>query len=98
MVTENLTVVNNNGKLLEKDDDGPERTTAFADNDMWVRWNSHFIDCIRDDKPPLISLADGLRVIAVSEAAYRSLKERREVQVDYSALGSAIRAEGKAQP
>ncbi|GBG11033.1 hypothetical protein PAT3040_05812 [Paenibacillus agaridevorans] len=98
VATENLTVVNNNGVLLEKDDDGPEQATSFADNDMWVRLNAHFIDCIRDNKTPLISLADGLRVIAVSEAAYRSLKERREVQVDYSALESVMRAEGKAQP
>ncbi|GAA3407087.1 Gfo/Idh/MocA family protein [Paenibacillus hodogayensis] len=90
VATEKLTAVNNNGELLVKDDDGPQRTTSFADNDMWVRLNSHFIECIREDKQPLISLADGLRVIAVSEAAYRSLKERREVAVDYSALRSAV--------
>lgn len=89
VATENLTAVNNNGQLLVKDDQGPERKTTFADNDMWVRLNSHFIECIRDNKQPLISLEDGLRVIAVSEAAYRSLKERREVAVDYSALAGA---------
>ena len=91
VATENLTVVNNNGQLLVKDDNGPERKTSFADNDMWVRLNGHFIDCVRNDKQPLISLEDGLRVIAVSEAAYRSLKERREVAVDYSALRNAAR-------
>lgn len=89
VATERLTAVNNNGQLLVKDDNGPERKTSFDSNDMWVRLNSHFVDCIRENKQPLISLADGLRVIAVSEAAYRSLKERREVAVDYSALRSA---------
>lgn len=96
VATENLTVVNNNGQLLVKDDNGPERKISFAENDMWVRLNSHFIDCVRHDQKPLISLEDGLRVIAVSEAAYRSLKERREVAVDYSALRSAARTGGGA--
>lgn len=86
VATEKLTVVNNNGQLLTKEESEPERRTTFAENDMWVRLNGHFIDCIRSGKQPLISLADGLRVIAVSEAAYRSLKERREIAVDYSAL------------
>ncbi|GBF72482.1 oxidoreductase [Paenibacillus sp. 598K] len=97
VATEHLTVVNNNGVLLEKDDGGPERTTSYADNDMWVRLNAHFIDCIREDKQPLISLADGMRVLAVSEAAYRSLKERREVQVDYSALRQATQTGGRVE-
>ncbi|CAG7655117.1 Gfo/Idh/MocA family protein [Paenibacillus allorhizosphaerae] len=89
VATEKLTVVNNNGQVLIKDDNGPERKTSFSDNDMWFRLNGHFIDCIHQNKQPLISLEDGLRVIAVSEAAYRSLKERREVAVDYSALGAS---------
>lgn len=90
VATENLTVVNNNGQILLKDDQGPERQISFADNDMWVRMNRHFIDCIVEDRQPLISLADGLRVLAVSEAAYLSLKERREIKVDYSRLHRAL--------
>ncbi|MBP1996562.1 Gfo/Idh/MocA family protein [Paenibacillus eucommiae] len=82
VATEKLTVVNNNGELMFKDDNGPEQRTTFADNDMWVRLNSHFIECVRDGKEPLISLEDGLRTIAVSEAAYRSLKEGVEVKIE----------------
>lgn len=93
VATERLTAVNNNGQMLVKDDQGPERTITFADNDMWTRMNGHFIDCIVSGKEPLISLADGLRVVAVSEAAYRSLKERREVAVDYSAVKRALGGE-----
>lgn len=86
VAAENLTVVNNNGEVRVKDKDNPERRTTFTQNDMWMQLNGHFIDCIRNDKEPLISLEDGLKTIAVAEAAYRSLKERREVEVDYSAI------------
>ena len=78
----NLTVVNNNGELRIKDDNNPEQRITYADNDMWVRLNSHVVECIVRDVKPLISLTDGLKAIAVSEAAYRSLKERREIFVE----------------
>ncbi len=81
VATENLTVVNNNGEIRLKSGNDPEQRIAFSENDMWVKLNQHFIDCIRHDQQPLISLKDGLKVIAVSEAAYTSLKERREVFV-----------------
>ncbi len=90
VATENLTVVNNNGEVRLKVDNGPEQRTTFADNDMWTRLNGHFIDCIRYNKKPLITLEEGLRTIAVSEAAYRSLKEGREVKVDYSSIPGGI--------
>jgi UDP-N-acetylglucosamine 3-dehydrogenase len=79
VATERLTVINNNGEVRIKDDSGPEERITFNQNDMWNRLNSHFVACIRDNKQPLISLEDGLNTIAVSEAAYRSLKERKEV-------------------
>ncbi|WJH33475.1 Gfo/Idh/MocA family oxidoreductase [Paenibacillus sp. CC-CFT747] len=82
VATERMTVLNNNGELRVKREEGPEERTSFTQNDMWTRLNGHFIDCIREDKEPLISLRDGLKTIAVSEAAYRSLKERREVYVE----------------
>lgn len=90
VATENLTVVNNNGEVRLKDADNPEQRTTFTQNDMWTQLNGHFVDCIRNNSEPLISLEDGLKTIAVAEAAYRSLKERREVEVDYSFLGSLI--------
>ncbi|GGD80133.1 Gfo/Idh/MocA family protein [Paenibacillus nasutitermitis] len=82
VATEKLTVVNNNGEVRYKDDSGPEERTTIQHNDMWERMHRHFIDCVKNDTAPLVSLKDGLRAIAVSEAAYRSLKERREVYVE----------------
>lgn len=82
VAAEGLTVRNNNGEVRIQAADGPEERITFTGNDMWERMNGHFIDCIREDRSPIISLEDGLRAIAVSEAAYRSLKERREVYVE----------------
>lgn len=81
VATDKLTVINNNNEVRVKATDGPESRTTFTENDMWTRMNLHFVECIREDRQPLISPADGLRAIAVSEAAVRSLEERREVAV-----------------
>jgi UDP-N-acetylglucosamine 3-dehydrogenase len=82
VATENLTVMNNNGVLHLKDKWSPEERISFADNDMWYQLNKHFVDCIRENKQPLISLEDGLKAIAVSEAAYQSLNRRKEMYVE----------------
>ncbi|MNI24971.1 4-carboxy-2-hydroxymuconate-6-semialdehyde dehydrogenase [compost metagenome] len=82
VATENLTIVNNNGEVRYKDDNGPEERTTIQQNDMWERMHRHFIDCVKNNTAPLVSLKDGLRAIAVSEAASRSLKERREIYVE----------------
>lgn len=82
VATENLTVMNNNGEVRCKRAKGPEERIVFTENDMWVQLNRHFIDCIIEDKQPLISLQDGLKAIAVAEAAHRSLNEREEVFVE----------------
>jgi predicted dehydrogenase len=82
VATEQLTAVNNNGEVRVKDDGGPEQRTTFARNDMWERMHRHFIDCIVYDREPLISLEDGLQTLAVSEAAVKSLAERREIFVE----------------
>lgn len=82
VATERLTAVNNNNEVRVKGAEGPEERITFKENDMWARMNGHFIQCIREDGQPLVSLADGLRAVAVSEAAYQSLKEGREVQVE----------------
>ncbi|MFD0717468.1 Gfo/Idh/MocA family protein [Paenibacillus sp. GCM10027626] len=94
VATENLTVVNSNGELRVKSDNGPEERIQFTGNDMWEQLNGHFVSCVRENKQPLITLEDGLRAIAVSEAAIRSLRERCEVAVDYGPLRQA----GKRQP
>jgi len=88
VATDRLTVVNTNGELRVKDDNGPEERIQFAENDMWEKLNGHFVACVRDNVQPLVTLEDGLRAIAVSEAAIRSLRERREVAVDYGPAAS----------
>lgn len=93
VATERFTVLNQDGELRYKDDDGPEERLRFAENDMWTKLNGHFIACIRENKQPEVSLEDGLRAIAVSEAALRSLKERREVEVLYPS--SPVGRQGK---
>ncbi len=90
VATEQLTVVNNNNEVRLKRATGPEERTAFTENDMWTHMNRHFIDSVRNKTQPLITPADGLRAIAVSEAAYRSLKERREVAVEVPQLPSNV--------
>lgn len=84
VAAENVTVMNNNGEVRVKGDNGPEERITFTGNDMWAQLNRHFVDCILNNEQPLITLEDGLKAISVSEAAYRSLKERREVKVDYA--------------
>ncbi|MBO9605462.1 MAG: Gfo/Idh/MocA family oxidoreductase [Paenibacillaceae bacterium] len=88
VATDRLTVVNTNGELRVKDDNGPEERIEFAGNDMWEQLNGHFVSCIRDNLQPLVTLEDGHRAIAVSEAAIRSLRERREAAVDYGPAAS----------
>lgn len=82
VAAENVTVVNNNGEVRLKDDNGPEQRIAFKENDMWQQLHRHFVDCVVKDQEPLISLRDGLKAIAISEAALRSVRERREVFVE----------------
>lgn len=89
VATEQMTVMNNDGELRVKDATGPERRTSFSENDMWQPLATHFIDCIRHGQRPLVSLLDGMRAIAISEAALRSLSERREVAVDLAAVRAA---------
>jgi predicted dehydrogenase len=82
VATEQLTVVNNHGQIRIKRGEEPEEHVEIAEEDStWNNMEQHFISCVQEDKPPLISIADGLRVIAVSEAAFRSLYEGREVTI-----------------
>lgn len=76
-----LTVANANGELRVKRADAPEERITFVEPNMWMAMATHFIGCVQEDRPPLVSIADGLRAVAVAEAAYRSLTEGREMVV-----------------
>jgi predicted dehydrogenase len=41
----------------------------------------HFIDCIRQDKPPLAGAVDARRALEISLAATRSQRERRPITI-----------------
>ena len=86
VATQSLTVVNNNNEVRVRRATGPEERITFTENDMWTAMNRHFIECVRNKRRPLVTPADGLRAIAVSEAAYRSLKSRKEVAVEVPAM------------
>ena len=52
-------------------------TNAFA----------HFADCVRNHREPSSTMADGIRAVALAEAVYRSIVERRTVEIaDLSAF------------
>lgn len=49
---------------------------------------AHFVECVREDKQPLIDVVEGAKAVAVCVAAIRSAQERRTVRVDYSFIES----------
>ena len=81
VAAEGLTVVNNHGQIRIRRGDDPEEHMEVEDSSVWVDQAKHFISCIQEDKPPLISIAEALHVVAVGEAAFRSLYEGREVAI-----------------
>ena len=81
VATRDLTVVNINGEIHVRRAEGELETTDFTEADMWTPMAKHFITCVREDQPPLISIADGLRAIEIAEASIQSMDERREVTV-----------------
>lgn len=81
VATPSLTVVNNNGEIrLRRAGESEERVT-FAPFSVWETISRHFIDCIRNDSVPLVSIRDGFQTMLVAEAAFRSLYEGTEVFV-----------------
>jgi len=47
---------------------------------------AHFVECVRDDKTPLVTAVDGARDVAVCLAAIRSAREKRSIAVDYTSI------------
>ncbi|RLF22996.1 MAG: inositol 2-dehydrogenase [Thermoprotei archaeon] len=51
--------------------------------DAYVEEDKHFIDCIVEDKKPLVSGEDGLRAVQIAEACWESYREGKPVEVKY---------------
>ena len=49
--------------------------------DAYVAEDQHFIECILEDKTPLIGAVDGLRAIQIAEAAWKSVRECKPVKI-----------------
>ena len=85
VATTGLTVVNADGEVRIKRAEGAEERVTFEEPRIRSRWpamHRHFIRCVREDRQPLVSVADGLNAIVVADAAHRSLKEGREIAVE----------------
>ncbi len=50
-------------------------------NEMYIEEMKHFLACVRGEEVPLVSVADGLRVLEIALAAKQSAQSRREVAV-----------------
>lgn len=47
---------------------------------------AHFVECVREDKQPLVDVVEGAKAVAVCVAAIRSAQEGKPVAIDYSFL------------
>ena len=63
-------LVNRSGKTLTPDRTGPHGVVGEL---------THFVDCIREDKTPLIDGRGGRYAVEVVLATYRSAKEKTKV-------------------
>jgi len=76
------------GKLEIYSDEAPESLrgwTSFSFGDQWkpsiAREVEHFVDCIREDKEPLITGEDGKTALQIVLAAYQSAKTRKWIEI-----------------
>jgi predicted dehydrogenase len=98
IVESQLTINGSTGRLyLDGARQGFEISSDDVGKHMYARpslWNyfklpyswwgalRDMVDCVLDDKEPIISADDGLRVVAMIEATEQSIAERQPVQID----------------
>ena len=61
---------------------------AVPPRSRWGGAYAHFVDCVLHARPPQVSGEDGRRALEVITAAYRSVKERRWVDLPVRALAA----------
>ncbi len=59
-------------------------TLPIEEADSFALEIAHFVDCVRQNKQPLIDVVEGAKAVAVCVAAIRSAQERKPISVDYS--------------
>jgi len=72
-----LNVYDAEGQLVEHSD-----FAGFARNDMFLEQARHFIDCVKGNARPQVSLFDGLQSLRLALAALQSLRRGVEVNLD----------------
>src|ERR1700733_997770 len=75
LLANRLRIYNKQGELSESDD-----FPGFVRNDMFLAQTRHFLDCLQQDRAPVVSLRDGLQSLRLALAARQSLQEQREVR------------------
>lgn len=68
----NFAVIKSNGERIEM-------PVSDIKSDITSNQFEHFMDCIKNDKEPIVTAEDGRAALAVVTAAYKSLKENRKV-------------------
>lgn len=79
VATPNVTVQNQNNKVLWKDDK-LEAEEQF-EYDLWANINGHFLDVVEGKAEPLCTLEDGLAAATIATAAVQSTKTGAPVKV-----------------
>jgi len=47
---------------------------------------AHFVECVREDRQPMVNAVEGAKTVAVCLAAIRSAREGKPITVDYCGL------------
>lgn len=53
----------------------------FKENNAFYAQTRHFIDCIRNNKKPLVPLEDGITIMKMMDAVYQSSKINKSVEI-----------------
>lgn len=63
---------------------GSEITPYFKQGNFHQQGPLYFLDCVRDDQPPIVSLADGRRSLEMILAAYRAAESGQRQTIAYT--------------
>ena len=59
-------------------------STGLCQLGLVFNWLQDFIDCIREDREPALTIEDALCVLQSIDAAYESARTGSRVEVDYA--------------
>ncbi len=70
-------------RVVKREIDGGEIINNFNNQDscMYEKQLEHFIECIEKNKIPKVTIDDGLKVLNVIKAAWKSDKYHRRIDI-----------------